>query len=49
MGCGGWGGVWGRMVSVLLYADDAVLMAEDEKQVKSGLKVLEEWYREWGG
>ena len=48
MGCGGWGGVWGRMVSALLYADDAVLMAEDEKKVKSGLKVLEEWYREWG-
>ena len=36
------------MVSALLYADDAVLMAEDEKQVKSGLKVLEEWCREWG-
>ena len=49
MGCGGWGGVWGRMVSALLYADDAVLMAEDEKKVKSGLKVLEEWCREWGG
>ena len=39
----------GRMVSALLYANDAVLMAEDEKQVKSGLKVLEEWCREWGG
>ena len=38
----------GRMITALLYADDAVLMAEDEKQVKRGLKVLEEWCREWG-
>ena len=34
--CGGW------MVTALLYADDAVLMAEDAKQAKRGLKVLEE-------
>ena len=30
------------MVTALLYADDAVLMAEDAKQAKRGLKVLEE-------
>ena len=38
----------GQKVAALLYADDAVLMAEDENQVKRGLKVLEEWCREWG-
>ena len=31
----------GRMVTALLYADDAVLLAENEEQVKRGLKVLE--------
>ena len=40
--CGGW------MVTALLYANDPVLIAEDEKQVKRGFKVLEEWCREWG-
>ena len=38
----------GRMVTALLYADDAVLLAENEEQVKRGLKVLEEWCKEWG-
>ena len=36
------------MVTALLYADDVVLIAEDEKQVKKGLKALEKWCREWG-
>ena len=35
------------MVTALLYADDAVLLAEHEEQVKRGLKVLEEWCKEW--
>ena len=34
--CRGW------MVTALLYAYDAVLLAENEEQVKRGLKVLEE-------
>ena len=34
----------GQMVTTLLYADDAVLLAENEEQVK----VLEEWCKEWG-
>ena len=38
---------WGRMVTALLYADDAVLLAEDEVQVKRVLKALAEWCREW--
>ena len=38
----------GQMVTTLLYADDAVLLAENEEQVKRGLKVLEEWCKEWG-
>ena len=37
----------GRMVTVLLYGDDAVLLAENEEQVERGLKVLEEWCKEW--
>ena len=34
--CRGW------MVAVLLYAHNAVLFAEDEEQVKEGLRVLDE-------
>ena len=37
-----------QMVTTLLYADDAVLLAENEEQVKRGVKVLEEWCKEWG-
>ena len=37
----------GQMVTALLYADDAVVLAEDEVQVNRGLKVLAEWCREW--
>ena len=35
------------MVTALLYADDAVLLAENEEQVKRGLKMLEKWCKEW--
>ena len=35
------------MVTALLYADVAVLLAENEEQVKRDLKVLEEWCKEW--
>ena len=41
-GCGGWVECRVWMVTTLLYADDAVLLAENEEQVKRGLKVLEE-------
>ena len=37
----------GQMVTALLYADVAVLLAENEEQVKRDLKVLEEWCKEW--
>ena len=33
---------------MLLYADDAVILAEDEKLMRLGLKVLMEWCDEWG-
>ena len=36
-----------RLVTVLLYTENAVLLAENEEQVKRGLKVLEEWCKEW--
>ena len=32
-----------QLISVLLYADDAVILAEDEKLLKWGLEVLMEW------
>ena len=35
------------MVTALLYADDVMLLAEDEVQVNRGLMVLAEWCREW--
>ena len=37
----------GADITALLYADDVVLLAEDEVQVNRGLKVLAEWCREW--
>ena len=37
---------WG-MVATLLYADDAVFLAENEEQVKRGLRILDGWCREW--
>ena len=36
-----------QLISVLLYADDAVILAEDEKLLKRGLEVLMEWCNEW--
>ena len=36
-----------QLISVLLYADDAVILAEDEKLMKWGLEVLMEWCDEW--
>ena len=36
-----------QLISVLLYADDAVILAEDEKLLKRGLEVLMEWCKEW--
>ena len=33
----------GRLVSALLYADDAVLFAEDEEGMRVSLGVLSEW------
>ena len=38
---------WGKLISMLLYADDAVIFAEDEKSMKLGLDVLMGWCREW--
>ena len=31
-----------QLISVILYADDAVILAEDEKLLKRGLEVLME-------
>ena len=36
-----------KLISMLLYADDAVIFAEDEKSMRSGLDVLMGWCREW--
>ena len=36
-----------ELISMLLYADDAVMFAEDEKSMRLGLNVLMGWYREW--
>ena len=36
-----------KLISVLLYADDAVIFAEDERSMRLGLDVLMEWCREW--
>ena len=37
----------GRLVSALLYADDAVLFAEDEEGMRVSLGVLSEWCKQW--
>ena len=37
----------GQLVSALLYADDAVIFAEDEELMRRGLDILDEWYEEW--
>ena len=37
----------GQFVSALLYADDAVIFAENEELMRRGLDVLAEWCMEW--
>ena len=37
----------GRLVSALLYVDDAVLFAEDEEGMRVSLGVLSEWCKQW--
>ena len=37
-----------RASSALLFADDMVIFAEGEDELKRGLGVLDEWCREWG-
>ena len=37
----------GQLISALLYADDAVIFAEDEELMRRGLDVLAEWCEEW--
>ena len=37
----------GRLITALLYADDAVLVAEDEGQMRVSLGVLSEWCKQW--
>ena len=36
-----------RLIPALLYADDMVLLAEDEKGMGVSLKVLQEWCVDW--
>ena len=36
-----------QLISVLLYADDAVILADDEKSMRRGLETLDEWCSEW--
>ena len=36
-----------KLISMLLYADDAVIFAEDEKWMRLGLDVLMGWCQEW--
>ena len=36
-----------RLIPALLYADDMVLLAEDEKGMEESLKVLQEWCVDW--
>ena len=38
----------GKLIPGLLYADDMILLAENEEMLKDGLNVLEEWCRQWG-
>ena len=37
----------GQLNSALLYADDAVIFAEDEELMRRGLDILAEWCEEW--
>ena len=36
-----------KLISMLLYVDEAVIIAEDEKSMRLGLDVLMGWCREW--
>ena len=36
------------IVTILLFTDDMVILAEGEDELKRGLEVLDEWCREWG-
>ena len=36
-----------QLISALLYADDAVILAEDKNLMRRGLEVLIEWCKEW--
>ena len=36
----------GQLIMALLYADDAVLFAESEEEMRVSLRVLSEWCRE---
>ena len=36
-----------RLIPALLYADDIVLLAEDEEGMGESLKVLQEWCVDW--
>ena len=37
----------GQLISALLYADDAVIFAEDEELMRRGLKIFAEWCEKW--
>ena len=37
----------GQLISALLYADDALIFAEDEELMRRGLDILAEWCEEW--
>ena len=34
-------------LSTILYADDAVIFAEDEELMRRGLDIVAEWWVEW--
>ena len=36
-----------QIIPVLLYADDAVILVEDERSMRQGLNTLAEWCSEW--
>ena len=44
-GCGLW--VYGRLVPLLFYADDIVLLAENADEMATSLRVLEDYARKW--
>ena len=36
-----------RLMPALLYADDMVILAEDERMLKAGLSRLSDWCKRW--